>query len=301
MREAIDQYITRHGLPVHLKPSPTLSFERVGDVLMIDSDAFMSSSWGPSLHDLYAELCQISCCSRVARTARIHTNLKRESQVEIVFATQDQPVRSRQDPGWVDVKENQIRYSFDLTKVMFSSGNVTEKARMGNMPCTGETIVDIYAGIGYYVLPFLVHGHAKHVYALEWNPNSIDALRHNLCQNEVSDKCTVLAGDNRKTVFTLHNVADRVNLGLLPSSEDAWPGALHVLKDIGGIFHVHGNVPTDGYVTWRMYLLDTLTALMEKEGRFFEIECLHIERVKSYAPRVDHVVADLQLTPHLGL
>eukprot|EP00976_Prorocentrum_cordatum_P018210 368390-Prorocentrum_minimum.AAC.1 len=31
---------------------------------------------------------------------------------------------------------------------MFSSGNVTEKARMARLDCEGQTVVDLYAGIG---------------------------------------------------------------------------------------------------------------------------------------------------------
>ena len=38
---------------------------------------------------------------------------------------------------------------------MFSSGNTTERQRMGRLQCAGETVVDLYAGIGYYTLPFL--------------------------------------------------------------------------------------------------------------------------------------------------
>lgn len=34
-------------------------------------------------------------------------------------------------PGWVEVIENSIRYGFDVTRVMFCSGNCTERIRMG--------------------------------------------------------------------------------------------------------------------------------------------------------------------------
>lgn len=37
-------------------------------------------------------------------------------------------------------------------------------------------------------------------------------------------------------------MADRVNLGLIPSSEDGWPVACRVLKPTGGVLHIHGNV-----------------------------------------------------------
>ena len=59
--------------------------------------------------------------------------------------------------GWVNHKENGILFCLDITRCMFSSGNVTEKARMGRLQCTGETVVDLFAGIGYYTLPLLVH------------------------------------------------------------------------------------------------------------------------------------------------
>ena len=54
-------------------------------------------------------------------------------------------------------RENGLLYCLDVTRCMFSSGNVTEKARMGALRCRGETVVDLFAGIGYYTLPLLTH------------------------------------------------------------------------------------------------------------------------------------------------
>lgn len=39
-----------------------------------------------------------------------------------------------------------FRYEFDVTKCMFSSGNITEKLRVAGFDCRGETVVDLYAG-----------------------------------------------------------------------------------------------------------------------------------------------------------
>ena len=39
------------------------------------------------------------------------------------------------------------RYTYDVTKCMFSSGNITEKLRVAKLDCKGETIVDLYAGV----------------------------------------------------------------------------------------------------------------------------------------------------------
>ena len=56
------------------------------------------------------------------------------------------------DSGWVSHCENGILYSFDATKCMFSWGNLSEKIRMANLDCTEAVIVDLFAGIGYFVL-----------------------------------------------------------------------------------------------------------------------------------------------------
>lgn len=60
------------------------------------------------------------------------------------------------DNGWVKHCENGILYSFDATKCMFSWGNLSEKLRIACLDCRDEVIVDLFAGIGYFVLPFLV-------------------------------------------------------------------------------------------------------------------------------------------------
>ena len=44
-----------------------------------------------------------------------------------------------------------FRYSYDITKCMFSSGNVTEKLRVAKFDCTNEVVVDLYAGMQYFI------------------------------------------------------------------------------------------------------------------------------------------------------
>jgi hypothetical protein len=62
----------------------------------------------------------------------------------------DEDGRSNADEasGWVSHRENSIVYTFDVTRVMFSSGNGTEKMRVGRFNCTEEVVLDLYAGIG---------------------------------------------------------------------------------------------------------------------------------------------------------
>lgn len=185
-----------------------------------------------------------------------------------------------------------------------------------------ETIVDLYAGIGYYTLPFLLGtASALKVHACEWNPNSVAALEYNLrsagimtttinIQNEdlsnlnLRARCNIFKGNNQ--IFAskngpLFHVADRVCLGLLPSSVDGWPLAVNVLKAEGGILHVHENVRDRDIDQWVENCCNCFTELFAEAdrnlgsfaGRPMKVTWNHIERVKSFSPHVIHIVVDL--------
>lgn len=40
----------------------------------------------------------------------------------------------------------------------------------------------------------------------------------------------------------LENIADRINLGLLPTSRDGWSVACIALKPTGGFLHIHDSL-----------------------------------------------------------
>ena len=82
---------------------------------------------------------------------------------------------------------------------MFSVGNVTEKMRISSFDCSNEVVVDLFAGIGYFTLPYLVNARAKFVHACEWNPRAVEALRKNMALNKIEeDRFAVHEGDCRK-------------------------------------------------------------------------------------------------------
>lgn len=80
---------------------------------------------------------------------------------------------------------------------MFCKGNISEKERLSKFDCSNEVVVDLFAGIGYFTLVYLVHSKAKFVHACEWNPAAVEALEKNLKANKVQDRCKIYVGDNR--------------------------------------------------------------------------------------------------------
>jgi hypothetical protein len=215
------------------------------------------------------------------------------------------PQREVVDPtsgGWVCVAENALLYAFDATATMFSSGNVSEKARVGRLPARGETVVDLYAGIGYWTLPLVLHAGAAHVHACDWNPHAVRTLRINLAANRVPPgRVTVWPGDNAQLLRSaVVGTADRVVAGLIPSSERGWRVAVAALKPAGGWLHVHMNKADHELVAWVPALCAAVQALAGARGRAWRVEAAHVERVKSYAPHVWHVVVDLRCAAVAG-
>lgn len=207
------------------------SWQRHGNLLLLSEDCFQAEQWKNLEPELWETVASALGVQRLAKRGRVSRDSTRTPAVTLLLG----------DDGWVEHVDNGIRYKFDITQCMFSFGNITEKLRVASLPCVGQVLVDLYAGIGYFTLPFLVHAGAAFVHACEWNPHAVVALRNNLEINGVLDRCQIHVGDNRK--LKLSNVADRVNLGLIPSSEEGWPIACQVLrKDAGGILHIHQNV-----------------------------------------------------------
>ncbi|KAF3694064.1 tRNA wybutosine-synthesizing protein 2 -like protein [Channa argus] len=295
-----------------LKEDLPRSFQRHEDLVLLGDSCFSKPLWKKMDRNLWSAVAKGLKAKRLAKISRISNNGFRSPVVTMLLG----------EHSWVNHVDNGIKYQFDVTKCMFSPGNVTEKLRLAGFDCRGETVVDLYAGIGYFTLPYLVHAKASHVHACEWNPDSVEALQRNLKANRVSDRCTIHLGDNRQ--LKLSDIADRVNLGLIPSSEDGWPVACRLLKRAtGGILHIHQNVtsPLPNITSipaindaaqrisgrkadrevWQFWADDTanrITSLLRDiTGAPWKTNIQHIEHVKSYAPRVHHVVLDLECRP----
>jgi tRNA wybutosine-synthesizing protein 3 len=256
-------------------------WERFSDVVLLPDSAFRGE-WGTyTSEDLWRAVAEALKSERVARLGEISGEM-RESSVEMLLGEDD----------WVVRRESGVDYGYNLTQCMFSAGNVNERRRMGEVVDAGEVVVDLYAGIGYYSLPMLVHSQVGHVHCCEWNPNAVRALEANLEVNGVAGRCTVHFGDNQVTAANLEGVADRVVLGLLPSAEDGYALAMAALRPVGGVLHVHGVAAGRNHAAWAA---DVTGSLLEMEGKF-SIDAAEPLRVKSYAPHWDHVVLDVTVS-----
>lgn len=208
-----------------------------------------------------------------------------------------QAILLNSEDGWTEFLDNGVIFTLDVTKVMFSSGNITERHRIARMNMKDEIIVDCFAGIGYYCLHAVVNAGAEHVHACEINPSSIQALEKALKLNQIEENMTIYPGDNQETLPKLEYLADRVFLGLLPSSELVWENAVNCLKQTGGFLHIHMNVEEEKIPNWQKLTIKEINKFAKANGRKLSVVSSHLEKVKWFAPRVRHVVLDLELRP----
>ena len=197
---------------------------------------------------------------------------------------------------WVRATQNGgIIQTWAPLHTMFSRGNVIEKARILGLEgarfdgldeeslggkVADMSVVDMYAGIGYFVFSYLKRGFGR-VWGWEINGWSVEGLRRGCRENgwgvksvkidedgnveggvgklvdelREEDRVVIFNGDNRFAGDVMESVKGvlekrglwkkvrHVNLGLLPTSKPSWECAVRVL-DHGheGWIHVHENV-----------------------------------------------------------
>ena len=73
----------------------------------------------------------------------------------------------------------------------------------------------------------------------------------------------------------VQGVADRVSLGLLPSSEGGWEIALAALKPRGGWLHLHQNVTDFQEQVWCQATIVKLQSLAEQLGQHWHLRYCH--------------------------
>jgi len=208
-----------------------------------------------------------------------------------------------EDGNWdVIHTENGVKYQLDPRSIMFSSGNgeertgIVELINQGPKPprtaSTGdrEVVLDMFAGIGYFSLPVAVGCEVKTVHAIEKNPLSYDYLLKNIKLNSVEDRIRPVLGDNREV--DPEEPADRVIMGYVSGTVDFLARAVKLISKEGAIIHLHDTVRIEDGHTW-------LSSEAEKrlEDLGWKTELLGYRKVKSYAPRIDHIVVDLMVTP----
>lgn len=319
---------------------PTKKFEKLGDAIIFNS---LPHEWENILSLDYPQEKSILIFKAIADALKVrvlgtHGRIEGTTRIPGIRLL---PVGHELPSPWVVHKENGCAYSIEISRLMFASGNGTERSRMPASIQQGEEIVDLFSGLGYFTMPMILTKKAKRITACDINPLAHKALKQGILANKrasgvhltVNGEFMGIVGTNgalshgqgkqqkdqegvNNTIVemwlgdssragtpegaggdSLFGRADRILLGLIPSSQLSWMSALRVINQSrGGIVHVHENAGSVQEV--REMVLNGFLKLCKESGReAWSLDILHVERVKSYAPLVFHFVVDLKITP----
>jgi tRNA wybutosine-synthesizing protein 2 len=268
-RSPMEQILEVIDVEDWMRPLLPRKWEKIGDIVIMRFPEEIAHKRGEIAETYARVLGAKTVCADVGGISGTY----RKPVVEVVLGTETETTH----------RENGIRYMMDVTKTMFSSGNVDERQRMGELDCSNETVVDMFAGIGYFTLPVAVHGGAKRVIACEINPDAQDYLERNIQLNGVDGIVEVFKGDNRDLPGS--RFASRVIMGYVATESFLEKGI--GLARPGGVVHFHDTIPVD-----KMYLA---RESIERAAGDREVEITSIREVKSYAPAISHIVADIRV------
>jgi tRNA (guanine37-N1)-methyltransferase len=182
-------------------------------------------------------------------------------------------------------KENGLRLKLDLEKVYFSPRLATERLRIAEQVHPGQTVLDMFAGVGPFALLMAKRG--ARVVTIDKNPYAVCYLLENVALNKIQG-VEALEGDAALLAQRFEGHADHVIMNIPHSASGFLTPAMRVTMD-GGIVHYYAFAPEDDLYRDR--------DIIEKAAYEFgvRVEVLYQGIVRSYAPRVYNVVLDFRV------
>jgi tRNA (guanine37-N1)-methyltransferase len=256
-------------MPADLVEDP--SYERVGDVVVVDED-------DPDRAERVAEAV-------VESDLPVDAVLNRASKVKGQERVRDWEVLAGEGTEAVH-REYGCEYLVDLAEAFFSPRLATERHRVAEQVEAGEHAFDMFAGVGPFVVPFARRGAT--VVGADVNPEAIAYLRENARRNGVAERVTAIEGDVREVVPDYGGWADRVVMNL-PHSADEFLDTAVLLAGEEAVIHYydiqHEEDPFGpGEAAIRRAAEPDYEATVETR-----------RRVRSYAPHEVNVCLDVRL------
>ena len=267
-------------LPPDLLLKVPQAFDIIGDIVVID----IPSPLKPYENLIGTAIMQTNKC--------IKTVLAKAGEISGVYRIREYTHLAGENRTQTVHREFGCQYHVDVAKAYFSPRLSHEHERVASQVQTGETVVDLFAGVGpFSVLIGKRQSEAK-VYAVDLNPDAVELLKLNVRINRVENRAFSICADAREITQTqLKGSADRVIMNLPETAIDFIDAACNAVKPDGGIVHFYGFVRSPDSIE---KLQQRFTQLVAKNSRKVEA-FLYAKSIRETAPFESQVVLDAKI------
>jgi tRNA (guanine37-N1)-methyltransferase len=221
----------------------------------------------------------------------LETVLAKASAVTGEYRTREFKLLAGKNKTTTIHRENGCQYFVDLAKAYFSPRLSNEHKRIAELTEEEETVVDLFAGIGPFVILIAkTRGDVK-TYAVDVNPDAITFLKKNARLNRVENKVFPILGDAQIIAKEqLIGIADRVIMNLPEKAIEFVEAGCKALKPKGGYIHFYCFINEQNPLEKNK--IDLINSL-EKAGR--KINKISSKLIRSTAPYQWQVAFDAEI------
>jgi len=247
------------------------AYEHIGDIAIIDRQQEQAQ-----------RVAQV-----LLKQNRIKTVLQAETSVTGEYRTRSLSILAGERRTETLYRENECRYLLDLSKVYFTPRLSTERARIADMIHDGDTVVDMFAGVGPFSILIAKRSPGAHVIAIDKNPDAIRYLKENVKLNRVKN-VKIIDGDARDAVKEISG-ADHVIMNLPHSAIMFLDAAFGILKP-GGIIHFYA-------IAHENDLFESILKRIEDKAGLSGLHIVPLDKriVRPYAPYQFNICIDFQV------
>jgi tRNA (guanine37-N1)-methyltransferase len=267
-------------LPPHLLASLPRAIDFVGDIAIIDVPIELDR------HKLVLGEAVLKA------NKNVHTVLAKAGAVGGIYRLREFTVIAGEAKTETIHKEYGCQYYVDVAKAFFSPRLSFEHHRVASLVEDGETVIDLFAGVGPFSIQIAKNHQNVNVYAADVNPDAVQYLKKNIRVNRVMGKVHPFLGGARQIVRNrLASIADRVIMNLPEKAIQYVDVACEAIKPSGGTMHFYSFVNSPSFKeTTEPLLVENI----QKCGR--QVETTLLSRlVRETAPNKWQAVFDIKI------
>lgn len=267
-------------LPVELLADVPQAFDTVGDIVVVDIP--------PPLKPYEKALGEA-----ILQTHKnIKTVLGKAGDISGVFRVRDYTLLAGEERTKTVHREFGCQYNIDLAKAYFSPRLSHEHERVAMQVQAGETVADLFAGVGPFGVLIGKRQPEAEVYAVDLNPDAVELLKVNVRVNRVEGRVFPICADAREIAAgKLHGTSDRVIMNLPETAIDFVDAACNALKMQGGVVHFYAFIrQPDTIENLKQRFIELVELNHRKVERF-----LYAKSIRETAPFESQIALDAKI------